>query len=60
MNEQRLIAKRADHQTAHVLHLILSVLTVGLWVPVWFIVALNHAIERGRIDRKLAKLDRDG
>lgn len=57
MNEQRLIAKRADHQTAHLLHLVLSVLTVGLWVPVWLLVTISHAIERGKIDRALERID---
>lgn len=54
MNTAQLLAKRADHKTAHVLHLLLSVLTAGLWVPVWVLVAVSHAMERARIDRMLA------
>ena len=55
MNDQTqyLIAKRQDHKTAHVLHFLLSLVTFGLWVPIWIIVALSHRIERGKIDRKL-------
>lgn len=55
-NTQYLIAKRADHRTAHLLHLVLSVITAGLWVPVWILVTLSHSIERRKIDRKLRKV----
>jgi Na+-transporting NADH:ubiquinone oxidoreductase subunit NqrC len=50
-----LIAKRNDQNTSHILHLILSVITVGLWVPVWMLVAVSHGIERRRIDAQIAK-----
>ncbi len=56
MNHHTLLAKRADHKTAHVLHLILSLITVGFWVPVWILVAVSHANERRKIDRKLEKV----
>lgn len=55
MNQAQLLAKRADHKTAHILHLLLSLLTVGLWVPIWILVAVSHGIERRKIDRKLEK-----
>lgn len=58
MNNNQLLAKRADHKTAHLLHLVLSVITAGLWVPVWILVAVSHGIERRKIDRKLEKSDR--
>lgn len=32
----------SEKDTSHVLHLILSILTVGLWVPVWIGVVLWH------------------
>lgn len=28
--------------TSHVLHLLLSVITVGLWIPVWILVAMSN------------------
>jgi hypothetical protein len=56
MNEAQLIAKRSDHKTAHILHLFLSVITMGFWVPVWIIVAVSHANERGKIDKKLGNI----
>jgi hypothetical protein len=35
----------------HVLHLILSVLTAGIWIPVWIIVALASGEKRKVIAR---------
>lgn len=43
-------------KTSHVLHLILSLVTVGLWIPVWIIVTLSNSIENRRIDREVSKL----
>ena len=56
MNRDQLLAKRADHKTAHVLHLLLSVISVGLWIPIWLLVAISHANERKKIDKKLGQL----
>ena len=50
----QLLSKKKS--TSHVLHLILSLITVGFWVPVWFIVALSNSIENRRIDREVGKL----
>jgi len=56
MTTAKLLAKRQDHKTAHVLHFLMSLVTGGLWLPIWLLIALNHAIERGRIDRKLGRM----
>ena len=53
MEERILLAKRMHLKTNNILHLILSVFTGGLWIPVWMLVALSNAIERGKIDKKL-------
>lgn len=50
----KLLSKKKS--TSHVLHLILSLITVGLWLPVWIIVALSNSIENARIDREVGKL----
>lgn len=42
-------------KTSHLLHLLLSVLTVGFWVIIWIIVAVNNSIECSRIDNRIAK-----
>jgi len=55
MNQAQLLAKRADHKTSHLLHLVLSVITAGMWIPVWFLVALRHQLTRDSIDRKLGR-----
>lgn len=31
------------HPTNHILHLILSVITFGLWIPVWIIVSIVNS-----------------
>jgi predicted XRE-type DNA-binding protein len=41
-------------KTSHLLHLVLSLLTVGVWVLIWFIVALSNHMENAGIDRKIA------
>ena len=51
-----LVSRRNDYKTSHVLHLLLSVFTLGIWVPVWIIVALSNAIERGKIDGELGEV----
>ena len=50
----QLLSKKKS--TSHVLHLILSLITVGFWVPVWIIVTLSNSIENRRIDREVGKL----
>lgn len=30
----------------HVLHLLLSVITFGAWIPIWFLISLISAIRR--------------
>jgi len=57
MTKSQLLAKRADHKTSHLLHLVLSVITAGMWIPVWFLVALRHQLTRDSIDRKLGKIE---
>ena len=33
---------RSKPKTNHVLHLLLSVFTLGLWLPVWLIIAVSN------------------
>ena len=53
--QQILLAKYGNYKTSHVLHLILSVLTVGLWLPIWALCGLSNCIERKKIERKVRK-----
>jgi hypothetical protein len=45
----------AKKNTSHLLHIILSVITVGFWVVVWIVVALSNSNENAKIDRKIKK-----
>lgn len=50
----QLLSKKKS--TSHVLHLVLSLITVGFWIPVWILVTLSNSIENRRIDREVGKL----
>lgn len=50
----QLLSKKKS--TSHVLHLFLSLITVGFWVLPWIIVTLSNSIENGKIDRQINKL----
>jgi len=30
-------------RTSHVLHLLLSLITVGFWIPFWFLIAISNS-----------------
>lgn len=34
------------HRPNHILHLLLSVVTVGIWIPIWLIVAVTSREKR--------------
>lgn len=55
MQRDQLLAKRNDYQTAHTVHLLLSVFTAGVWVPIWLLMTISNANERQKIDKKLDK-----
>jgi hypothetical protein len=41
--------------TSHLLHFFLSLFTLGIWLPVWFIIAILNGIGNDLIDTKIAK-----
>lgn len=41
-------------KTSHLLHLVLSVITAGFWLPVWLIVVISNNNENTKIDKKIA------
>ena len=43
-------------KTMHILHLILSLFTGGLWVLPWIIVAISNSNENRKIDKRLDAL----
>lgn len=53
---EAMILNSQRKQTSHVLHLILSLLTAGLWLVMWILVALSNSLENAKIDRRIRKL----
>jgi len=47
-----------EYNTNHVLHLLISLLTAGLWIPVWFLVAQRNASKRASIINKTSLFSR--
>lgn len=54
-DQEVLVMLSKKKTTSHVLHLILSILTLGFWVIIWVLVAASNGTENARIDRKIAK-----
>jgi hypothetical protein len=49
MHHCRHCQKKTPHlepATSHVLHLLLSILTLGLWVPVWILSAIANSSQK--------------
>jgi len=40
-------------KTGHVLHLILSIISCGIWLPIWLLVVLSNSLENSKIDRMI-------
>ena len=45
-----------QQKISHLFHLVMSVITVGLWVFVWALVYVSVSIERKRLKAKLKRL----
>jgi hypothetical protein len=45
-------------KVSHVLHLILSIITCGLWLIIWVLVTVSASVERGRLNRKMKAMMR--
>ena len=39
--------------TSHVLHLILSIISCRIWLPIWLLVVLSNSLENSKIDRMI-------
>jgi len=44
-----------EKKVNHVLHLLLSLITLGFWIPLWFIVCLSVTIENSGIKSRNKK-----
>jgi hypothetical protein len=48
--------KRDRLRTNHILHLLLSILTGGLWLVIWVAVSLSNSSERAKVNKQINKL----
>lgn len=44
-----------EKKVSHVLHLLLSLISCGLWLPVWMLICLSISMENGGIRRRNEK-----
>lgn len=56
MNIKAMQLMSKKKKTNHVLHLLLSLITAGMWIPIWILVAVSNSLENIRIDRKIKKM----
>jgi hypothetical protein len=56
MNEQIFILSNQKKNTSHILHLILSIITGGLWIIAWLIVASNNNTHNRKIDKQIQQI----
>ncbi len=55
--EKEIDRVREDSKINHILHLILSILTGGVWVIVWFIIALTNDVT-GKVKKLEKQIDK--
>lgn len=53
MKEEIFVLNSKKKNTNHVLHLILSIVTGGLWLLVWLVVAINNNSHNSKIDDEI-------
>lgn len=51
----KLVLLAQKPKTSHILHFLMSIVTVGFWVPVWVIVSLINQQKCANIDRKIKR-----
>ena len=52
--------KLERYRTNHILHIILSILTGGLWLGIYLFMTIHNASKRSEIERRIKKLVRHG
>lgn len=58
MSITKLQLEKMDCKTNHVLHLILSLLTGGLWIIIWIIVSSNNSAKIRKLDKLIEENER--
>ena len=54
-NVDKLVLLEQKPKTSHILHLLLSVVTGGIWLPIWLVVAMVNQQKCANIDRKIKR-----
>ena len=44
------------YETSHVLHLILSIITAGIWIPIWILITISNSMARSGAKQDLNKV----
>ncbi len=59
MNPQMMILslQQQKKQTSHILHLLLSLLTGGLWLIIWLWCGVANSSHNGKIDKQIADVN---
>ena len=56
MNNTAMLLEMRKNKTSHILHLLLTILTAGLWVFVWLICAILNTMQNNRIDDQINQI----
>lgn len=43
---EQIIVTKSPMRTSHGLHLFLTIITCGLWLPVWFLLTITHKFDK--------------
>jgi len=47
----------AEYKTSLLLHLVLALISMGLWVPSWLLITVSNANERAKARREIQRLE---
>lgn len=56
MNEKLFVLNSQKKNTSHILHLLLTIFTGGLWVIVWLIVASSNSSHNKKLDSQINQI----
>ena len=56
MNEKIFVLVNQKKATNHILHLLLCIPTFGLWLIIWFVVAISNSNHNDKIQKRIDKL----
>lgn len=56
MSQAAVLLEMRKKKTSHVFHLLMSVLTMGFWLVIWWLCAMDNAWENSKIDKQINQL----